>query len=219
MTDQRKSGIALFAGSLGGIVTMAIHPVAAGSMTVEQADRLAIISGVAHSLALVSVLLLFLGAFGLARHLASEDRLSFAALVIFGFGCVAIMIAASVSGFIVPNIIKSMLRDDRSYTHQWNIAIQSIFQINQAFSKIYSVGTSLAIILWSVAALCNRGLSLVLAIYGIAISALITIGIVVGHLRLDVHGMAIVAFSQALWFLLAAARLYRVDQSAPRSTN
>jgi hypothetical protein len=219
MTDQRKSAISLVAGSLGGIVTMAIHPVAAGSMTVEQADHLAIISGIAHSLALVSVLLLFLGAFGLARHLASEDRFSFAALVIFGFACVAIMIAASVSGFIVPNIIKSMLRDDRSYTHQWNIAIQSIFQINQAFSKIYSVGTSLAIVLWSVAALRNRGLSRALAIYGIAISVLITIGIVAGHLRLDVHGMAIVAFSQALWFLVAAARLYRVDLPAPRPTN
>jgi hypothetical protein len=219
MTDQRKSGIALIAGSLGGILTMAIHPVAGGSMTVEQANHLAIVSGVAHSLALVSVLALFLGAFGLARHLASEDRFSFAALVVFGFACVAIMIAASVSGFIVPNIIKSMLRDDRSNTHQWNIAIQSIFQINQAMSKLYSVGTSLAIVLWSVAALRNGRLSRALAIYGIAVSALITIGIVVGHLRLDVHGMAIVAVTQALWFLVAAGQVCRIVPPSPRPTN
>jgi heme A synthase len=129
------------------------------------------------------------------------------------------MIAASVSGFIVPNIIKSMLRDDRSNTHQWNIAIQSIFQINQAMSKLYSIGTSLAIVLWSVAALRNGRLSRALAIYGIAVSALITIGIVVGHLRLDVHGMAIVAVTQALWFLVAAGPLCRIVPPSPRPTN
>jgi heme A synthase len=209
MTDQRKSGIALIAGSLGGMLTMAIHPTASGSITVDQANHLAAVSGIAHSLALVSVLLLFLGAFGLARHLASEDRFSFSALVTFGLACVAIMIAASVSGFIVPNILKHMLRDDASAAHQWRIAIDSIFQINQAFSKIYSVATSLAIILWSVAAFRNGGLSRALAVYGIAISALIIAGIVAGHLRLDVHGMTIVAFTHALWFLLAAARLCR----------
>lgn len=219
MTDQRKSGIALIVGSLGAIVTMAIHPVGQGSITVEQANHLAIMSGIAHSLALVSVLITFLGAFGLARHLASDDRFSFAAIVTFGFACVAIMIAASVSGFIVPNIIKSMLRDDRSYTHQWNIAIQSIFQINQAFSKLYSIGTSLAIVLWSVAALRNGGLSRVLGLYGIVISATITIGISAGHLRLDVHGMAIVAFTQAVWFLFAAVQLYRFIPAPPRSTS
>ena len=110
----------------------------------------------------------------------------------------------------MPNIIKSMLRDDRSNTHQWNIAIQSMFQINQAFSKLYSIGTSLAIVLWSVATLRSGGLSRAHAVYGIVISALITLGIVVGHLRLDVHGMAVVAVTQAFWFLFAAGQLYRI---------
>jgi hypothetical protein len=210
MTDQRKSGIALIAGSLGGILTMAIHPVGASSITVEQANRLATVSAIAHSLALVSVLALFIGAFGLARHLMSDDQFSFAALVTFGFGSVAIMIAASVSGFMTPNLLKHMLRDDPSAVHQWHIAIDSLFQINQAMAKIYSVATSLAITLWSIAALRNRGLSRTLAVYGIVISALITIGIAAGHLSLDVHGMALVAVTQAMWFLAAAVQLCRV---------
>ena len=79
MTDNRKSGLALIAGSIGGIVTMAIHPSAGGPMTAAQVDRLAIVSGVAHSLALVSVLSLFLGTCGLARAIAGTIAASLSA--------------------------------------------------------------------------------------------------------------------------------------------
>src|SRR5215467_7234575 len=106
MTDNRKSGIALIGGSIGGIVTMAIHPIAGGSMTAAQVDRLAIVSGIAHGLAIASVMVLFLGACGIARIVGAPDRMSFAGIVLFAFACVAVFIAATVSGFIVPAIMK-----------------------------------------------------------------------------------------------------------------
>jgi hypothetical protein len=208
MTDDRKSGIALIAGSLGGIFTVAIHPTAAGSLTAEQVRHLSIISGTAHSIALVSVLLLFLGACGLTRSIAAADRISFAAIVTYGFACVAVMVAAAVSGFIVPDIMKHMLRDIPADTHQWEIVIAGIFQINQAFARIYSVGTSIAIILWSVSALRNGRLGRGVAIYGCVISVLLIVGIGIGHLRLDVHGMAVVMLGQVIWFILVGSQLY-----------
>jgi len=191
MTDDRKSGIALIAGSLGGILTMAIHPTAAGSLTAQQAEQLSLHSGVAHSIAIVSVVVLFLGACGLARSIAATDRVSFAGIVTFGFACVAVMIAAAVSGFIVPSILKHMVRDDTDAAHQWQIVTVGIFQINQAFSRIYSVGASVAIILWSVSVLKNG----------------VILGIGVGNLRLDVHGMAAVWLGQAIWFIVAGSQL------------
>ena len=118
MTDDRKAGIALIAGSLGGIVTMAIHPTATASLTAEQAAHLSVHSGVAHTLALLSVLLLFLGACGLARRLAAADRISFAAIVTYGFACVAVMIAGAVSGYIVPGILNHMVRDVPAAAHR-----------------------------------------------------------------------------------------------------
>jgi hypothetical protein len=93
-TDDRKAGIALIAGSLGGIVTMAVHPRgAAGSLSAGELSRLSAASAAAHSLAFVSVLLLFLGGCGLARRLAAADRLSFAAIVAYGFAAIAALIA------------------------------------------------------------------------------------------------------------------------------
>jgi len=208
MTDNRKSAIALIAGSLGGIVTMAIHPVAHGSMTTEQVTHLMTLSGIAHSLAMVSTLLLFLGACGLSQSIAKTDRIAFAGMVTFGFACVAVLIATAVSGFIVPNIMELMGRDVPTPTHQWQIVITGIFQINQAFARIYSVAASVAIVFWSVSALRNGGFGRGVAVYGCIISPLVILGIAIGHLRLDVHGMAAVMLAQAIWFILVGSQLW-----------
>lgn len=208
MTDNRKSGIALIAGSVGGLLVMAMHPSASAALPAEQVQHLMSLSGAVHSIALVSFLLLFLGACGLTQRLARADRLSFAALITFGFASVGVMIAASISGFVVPNIFKLMARDVPTAARQWQIVIAGIFQINQAFALIYSMGISLAIILWSLSAFRNRGLGRGVAIYGCIISALIILGIIAGRLRFDVRGMSAIWFGQAIWFIVAGSQLY-----------
>jgi hypothetical protein len=217
MTDDRKAGIALIVGSLGGVLTMAIHPRGSISPTAEQVRHLSLISGIAHSIALLSVLLLFLGACGVAQRLAAADRLSFAAVVTFGFACVAVMIAGAVSGFIIPGIMKHMLRDVPESAHQWQIVIAGIFQMNQAFAMIYSVGTSIAIILWSVSGLRNGGIGRGVAIYGCVASGFIVLGIAIGHLRLDVHGMTVVMAGEVLWFIFVGFQLCSRPESTPPS--
>lgn len=207
MTDERKSGILLIAGSLGSIFTMAIHPVGAHSLTPDQVRHLMAASGFAHSLGIISVVMLFLGTCGLTRSIAAADRISFAAIVTFGFACVAILIAATVSGFIVPAIWSHMMRDVPTATDQWRIVTAGIFEINQAFARIYSVAASIAILLWSVSALRNGGFGRGIAIYGCIISPLIILGICVGHLRVDVHGMAAVVLGQAIWIVLVGYQL------------
>lgn len=212
MTDNRKAGIALIVGSIGAVVTMAIHPVGGGEMTAAQVEHLMWMSGVAHGLALASVLLLFLGTCGLTATFAAPDRLAFSALVTFGFSAVAIMIAASVSGWIVPGIMKLMLRDAPANAGQWKIAMACIFQINQAMSRIYSVGAAVAITLWSACSLRQSRLSRGIAVFGCITAPLIALLVLVGHLRLDVHGMTVVMISEVAWFIGMGVGLLRVDR-------
>ena len=75
------------------------------------------------------------------------------------------------------------------------------FQINQAFSRIYTVAASVSIALWSISALRHGGLSRGIAIYGCIIAPVLILAICTGHLTLNVHGMAIVVFAQAIWFI------------------
>jgi hypothetical protein len=218
MTDDRKSGIALIAGSLGGILTMAIHPTGAASLTADQVAHLAVASAAAHSLAMVSFVVLFLGGGGLARSIGAPDRIAFSAIVTYGFACVAVFIATAVSGFIVPSIMRHMILDVPATAQQWRIVIDGIFQINQAFTRIYSVAASLAIILWSVSALRNGGLGRGVATYGCVIAPLIIVGIVIGHLRLNVHAMAMVVSGQAIWSVIVGAQLYSRRPSEPAAS-
>jgi len=221
MTDNRKSGIALIAGSLGGMLTMAIHPTSAGTLTPDQFARLAVVSAVAHSLAMVSFVFIFLGAMGLTRRLtfgASEEhpgRLPLAGLVTYGLAAVAVLIATAVSGFIVPDIMNHMIRDAAANASQWHIVIDAVFQFNQAFARIYSVAASTAMVLWSASALRNGGLGRTIAIYGCVLPPALIVLIAAGHLQLNVHGMAIVVLAHAIWFITVGAQLYREpDQPA-----
>ncbi|HMG85436.1 MAG TPA: hypothetical protein VK574_06815 [Terracidiphilus sp.] len=214
MTDDRKAGLAFIAGSIGGMVTMAIHPTSAGVLTPAQFERLAVVSGIAHSLAMVSFLVMFLGAIGLTRRLAAregerQDRLAISGLVGYGFGAVALLLATAVSGFIVPDIMRHMIRDGAANVSQWRMIIDAVFQFNQAFARIYSVAASVAVMLWSVSALRNGGLGKVIAVYGCLIAPVLIVLIGVGHLRLDVHGMAAVVLAHAIWFVGVGVEMWK----------
>ena len=186
-------------------------------MTPAQVERLATVSGIAHGLALASVLLLFLGTCGLTRALTGPDRLAFSALVTYGFAAVAIMIAASVSGWIVPDTMRLMARDvttNSGSQADWRIVILAMFQINQAMARICSVGAAVAITLWSARCLRSGQLSRGMATYGCVTAPLICVLILVGHLRLDVHGMAVVMLSEVVWFVGMGVALWKSDAGA-----
>lgn len=213
MTDDRKSGYLLILGSLGGIVTMAIHP--SGRIVPAQVEHLATVSAIAHSLAMVSFLAVFLGSLGLTVRLTrrdtqpNRDRLALAGLVVFGFGCLALLIATAVSGFIWPSIMRMAVADPAANLPEWTRLLRATFEFNQAFARIYSVAACFAITLWSVSALRHGGLRRGIAVYGCILPPMVALLIAVGHLRLNVHGMAAVVIVHTIWFVTAAFQIMR----------
>jgi hypothetical protein len=213
MTDDRKAGLALILGTVGSIITMAIHP--HGSVTPTEFEHMALVSAVAHSLAMVSFIVLFLGTIQLTLRLASHedperrDRLAVAGLVTFGFAATALLIATAVSGFIVPGIMRHVFAVKAANEPQWDMIISAVFQFNQAFASVYSVAASSAIGLWSASALRNGGLRRFIALYGCTLPLALIILIAVGHIRLNVHGMAVVVLVHSIWFVIVGVGLYR----------
>lgn len=210
------AGFALIAGAVGSIITMAIHPVAGGMMSQAQVEQLALMSGIAHSLAIASWLAVFLGCWGLTRRIAASDRIAFPALVIFAFSTVAVLIATAVSGFIIPNQIRQMAHDIPN-TAFWRIAISSMFQVNQAFAAIFSITALLSILLWSAGMLRCGGFSRALTVYGCLIPLPLALLIVIGRLPLNLHGMGVVALAMAIWFIGAGGTLLREEASAAKA--
>jgi hypothetical protein len=75
---------------------------------------------------------------GLTRCIAAPDRISFAAMVTYGFGCVAIMIAAAVSGFTVPDRVKHMVRSSGSSSLDLSCSLGrgAVDRCNRALAQI-----------------------------------------------------------------------------------
>jgi hypothetical protein len=206
MTDNRKSGLALIAGSVGMIITMAVHP--HGAIAPAQVESMARNIIIVHSLALASLMVLFLGALGLSQRLKSPDRLDFIALVLFAFASVAVINAAVMNGLVAPNILRRIVEAGAAAGESWRIILRYNLEINQGFARLYAVISSIAIISWSASMLRNRTLSRGLGIYGSLIGVAAVI-VVVSGLAMDVHGFGGVVVSQAIWFVTAGVLLRR----------
>jgi hypothetical protein len=212
MTDERRSAIALIAGSAGMIITMIFHP--GGRITPEELERVVRVSIAVHSLALASIPVLLLGAWGVSRRLDGGDRLAWAGLVLFGLASVAVMIAGTLNGLVAPGLMRKIVAATPETREIWQAMLSYNFQVNQAFARVYSVGASLSVLCWSVAILRYRALGLGVAIYGVVLGVVTAVGIGSGLLTPDRHGFAILIFGQAIWFLLVASGMWG---SAPSS--
>jgi hypothetical protein len=214
MTDERRSGIALIAGSAAMIITMAFHP--HGKITPAELDSMVRMLVGVHSLALASIPVLFLGAWGMSRWLAGPDRLSWAALVVFAVGCIAVMNAAIFDGLMAPYLMRQIVSATAEKRESWQMFMSYNFQMNQSFARVYAVASSLAVVLWSVSALRNRAMGWGIGIYGCIVGAVTAAGILSGLLRPDWHGFSLLILGQAIWFVRAGTLLYGVRDVRPQ---
>jgi hypothetical protein len=213
MTDNRKSAFALIAGSLGMIITMAIHP--HGAIASAQVETMARNLTLVHSLALASLMILFLGTVGLSRQLRNPDRLEVIALVVFAFASFAVMNAAVMDGLVAPNVMRRIVEAGAGGGQSWQAIFRYNLEINQGFTRLYVVASAMAIVFWSVSMLKNKSMSRGLGIYGCLFSAIAIIVIASGRVPMDVHGFGAIVLGQAIWFVGAAVSLSR-DSTAIR---
>ena len=212
MTDNRMSGLALITGMAGSVITMAFHPTGHDLSTPEHSAFMMQLNIAVHSLALVCVPIMFMGALGLTRRLAATNRLALAGLVLFGFAEVAVIIAATVSGLVTPGLFHHMAADpDMAGT--WRAVLTLSGHLNQAFAQVYVVASSAAIVLWSAAILRTSNFSRPLGVYGYILGPLTVIALLSGHIRLNVHGFGMIIVSQAVWFISAGVLLGRKSKN------
>lgn len=209
MKDNRLGAIALSVGALSGIIVLISHPGGPHRLRPDQVQSLInMIIGV-HALAVASLPILFLGALVFSRQVVSNLRLGIVALVIFGFASVATMGAATMSGLVVPAVLRHMITHDAG-ADQWHVLLSYTHAINQGFAQVGAVGFSVAILIWSIAQIKRRAFNLVLGIYGILVGIAVIVALVSGTAELELHGgFEIITLAQSIWFILAAVLLWQ----------
>ena len=207
MTRDPVAGTMLIAGSLLGLVVMALHPT--GPALAQDFEPQARLGAWVHGVAIASVPVLFLGLLGLVRRLA-PSRLAVAGLVVFGWGSVAVLSAAVMSGFVSTALIGRMLRtDDAAAKSLYHSLADTSYLMNQGYAKVYFVAVAAAVILFSAAIVRTRRVAPAVGTVGIILFALLLVLYGVGHLTMDIHGFGALMIAQGIWCVAVGILLCR----------
>jgi hypothetical protein len=213
MTDERLSGIALIVGSIASIITMSFHPT--GQQVIESGPESASVRAAVavHALAMFSLPILFMGAAGLSKYLQRGGRMVVAALTIYGFGSIAAMNAAVVSGLVAPGLAHRLAIGSDAANDLRRTLFRYTADLNRGFALVFVIASSIAILLWSLSMLkVNIGLRRV-SIYGCFIGPVVIIAVLSGHIRMNVHGFGAIVLSQTIWQVVVGTHLTRKPHS------
>ena len=197
-TPERRAAGALLLGVLAPLLIMGMHPT--GGDITRGGARLVMINHVVHGVALAAQPIVFLGLLGLWRSLRSDAAT--AALVFYAFGIVAILSAATLSGFVAPDLVSD--RALLGYT----------YELNQGFAKVSVAAIGASLILWGVALWARRGFARLPAAAGAIIGTVLVLGVLTGWLNLSASGIVLVTLLQGVWIVLVAMHLLREGVNA-----
>ncbi|HEY0613079.1 MAG TPA: hypothetical protein VGC96_00505 [Candidatus Elarobacter sp.] len=207
MRDERLGAIALIAGAATGIVTLAFHPTAHEFLGPGSFAAFVLINRTIHTLALIGVVLSFLGALALTARLNSPSRIAVTALVVFAMAEIAVGIAATASGFMAPTTIRQAALGGPDAQIWKTLEIYTAL-LNQAFAKIFVLASASAILLWSIAMLRARGFHPALAGFGMILGAALLGTAWPNLFQLDVHGFGAVVLGEGIWMIVAGVTLW-----------
>ncbi len=216
---DRAAAAALLAGSLAGLVVMALHPTGRDAVRNAAAGAPNTLLTALHALGLLVQPLLLAGTLALTRRLwvgapaSAAGPLAVAAAVYFAFASAAALAAATASGFVAPAVLRGWADADAPGRAAMLAALDYTGRLNRAFARLDVLLTGVAVLLWSAAMLVARGPARpwprALGAYGVLLGAALAAGAATGHLRLGVHGFGLVVLGQGAWMAGAAAHLWR----------
>lgn len=210
MKHRSIYGLALIAGSLGMVVTMLFHPTGRDLLGQpdEAARRFEMITVLTHSLALASTPILVFGFLGLTRRL-SDHALAWAAFVVYSFGAVAVLCAATLNGLVAPTLTRDILTDDGASRETLHLILDYNLLLNQAFAKVFVTASSFALTFWSILILRAGRFAKVVGLLGLVVGVVSLAALFSGHLRLNLHGFGLLIFAQAIWTFLLGVLMIR----------
>lgn len=212
MNLDRAGAVALTIGAIAYIALMAVHPSHVGAPVLGHLS----LSALVHGTALFAGPLLAFGYAALAARLGLSRPLPVLGLVFCSAGVVFGMMAGTMSGLVIPEIMQAARIPAEQAHGVDRVGLQQTLQaaanytvwLNRSFAQVHYAMFSIAMIFWclswtqaGVAGWVVRGLGLVIGVgvLGWQIS---------GASNLEAqHGALVVTLGHMLWTLMAASLL------------
>ena len=207
MRRERMGGLAMIAGAMMGLVTMALHPT--GHDVARDVAGQGTLAVAVHTLALAGVPVLFVGLVALTRRLAGAGPLAELALGFQGLAAMATLMAATASGLLGPGLIEAVLAAQGDERVAAAAVLRYNGAVNQAFARVLVAASGVAIGLWSLEIVRTRRLHRGTGAYGVVVAVVALAALLTGRLRLDVHGFGAFVLAQGVWIVLVGLELAR----------
>jgi hypothetical protein len=209
MNTNRSAALALAAGSVAGLVTMATHPTGHTIVVNASGATPNTLNAAVHTLAIIAQPVILAGALAIVGRLRARRDLAVGGYVFLAIAGIAVIIAAAASGYMTLASLDGYATADEAGRRAMLDALRYTSVVNQAFASVHVTLSSIAILLWSIAILRGRELDRGLGILGLIVAPALLAGLASGVLHLDIHGFGLGVLTQAAWLMWAARCLWR----------
>lgn len=207
MEQDRISGIAIIAGALMAVLTMALHPV--GGDLREHYDWLVRIAPVArgvHVLGLAAIAVQAFGFLGLYRQLGAGAGAR-AGLVAYAAAWVAVFGGATLNGLVGPDLIEHYAGLEGAERAAMHVVWDSNGILSRVLDRIWITGTGIGTIAWCASAWRFGGGWKLTGALGVLVSTVGLAGLMAGRFPILVSTVAAFVFGYSLWAVGVGALL------------
>lgn len=199
MERTRLGGMAMLGAVLATMATMALHPT--GHDIMRDPGTMVARNVFVHALGLFAAPLAAYGAFVLARSMAGFGAFSELGFAFHAVSAVGTVMAATLNGLVAPNLLLRVGSLEGTARETMALLLNYNSSVNQAFARVLVVGSSIAILIWSIEILRTRAFPRAAGAFGCIAAVLILLAVVIARIRLDIHGFGAVVILQSAWYV------------------
>lgn len=196
---QKYAGYSLIMGSILMVLTMVLHP-SGGDL--EHIVRISKVLIFTHSIAIFSLPFVAFGFYGLSESLEINNKISYLGFAFVGFGLVAVMLAASINGLILPMYALKFRNETAQNLETIKLIISYGSTFNKAMDYIFIGGYSIAMFIWSLLIIQTSKLPRWIGFYGFILLAFVIVGFLLQYNFISVWGFRIYIFGIVSWIIL-----------------
>lgn len=212
VVHDRGSAIVLIVSSTLMVAFMAIHPTIHShdlQDVVRDLSKLTVFNGFVHGTLCALAVLTIVGYWGLCERLGLGWTIVRAGLMFYVFSIIAGVLAGTINGFVITALARSY---EQVPAEKWE-AIRPLLvlcrEANGALARMEVVGTSIAILAWSIALAHRVGAARWLGWMGMLLGMAPIVALALGKLPMTVHGFGAFVLLQATWSIIAGVHMLR----------
>ena len=203
---EKNAGIALIIFTLLMLFTMVLHP-AGGSFAYLLKMTAMII--VTHVIAIISLPFATIGFWGLTKKLGLDNFFSLTAFVFVLFGLMAVLLAGSANGLVLPIFIEKYKDATPEFIESLKPILKYNSAVNAAFDYIYTGAFCLSMLFWSIAILYTKKFPAWIAYLGILLSIVPALLLFFGFAPAHLQGFRFFVSSIIVWVIIVGITLIR----------